>query len=260
MPQTKKIFSLFFLILFCSAGRIYSQTETKPVQIPPPTYLVIAGRLNLEKHGQEEWLVLHSRDAKTYLISGNFSDKLKDTLLKLGENNLVFTWARLNGEYRTSCTQSYKYEENTKGERKLKTAAECIRYYLAEVLRIADAKKSNEPIPPAQRDSEEEGKALKRITQQSLTPMMMGEIYGTVTALNTKSAFKTLEIKNRDTSSPIKDLTLVITPDTRIAKKIGKEEPVGIGAEGLQAGQEVTATYTKDELKTQALFITITRE
>lgn len=221
----------------------------------------VLGRLNLEKHGQEDWLILHSKDALTYLIRGSLVETLKNSFLELGENNLVSVTGNKDGSSNVSCEQSYQYEYNEKSARELKIATKCIRYYNLEVTQIQFAKKSDEEIPPPKRDIEEERRLTKSVSQQQpLIPPIVGEIYGIVTSVNLKSPIKTIEIDNQDKSSPMKKITLMISPDTRIVKKIGEEEPMALRVGALQTGQEVTVVYSHGELKSEALFITITKE
>jgi hypothetical protein len=256
--------------------RISSAQEVeKKVRIPEPQHkediglrkleeeintISVLGRLSSEKHDPEEWLVLHAKNAETYLITGSLGEKLKNSLLELGENNLVSVTGIRDGRSHISCDQSYKYEYNKKGERELKIDTKCIRYYDLGVTQILFAKKSDEEIPPPKRDIEEERRLTKRTGQQSLIQPIVGEIYGVVSFINLKSPIKTVEIANRDKDSPLKKITLIISPDTRIAKKIGEEEPMAFGVNALRAGQEVTCMYSRGELKSEALFITITKD
>lgn len=260
MPNKLKLLGVFALVLFLSGISLASAQVNSPTAAAAKD-TPVTGRLASEKHGQEDWLVLHAKDAKTYLLLGNLKEELKNKLASLGEKNLVTLSGTQDGSSNVSCEQNYKYvRDERKGTSELKADTKCFRYLRLAVKDIASAVQSDETIPPPQRDIEEERKAIRQTAAQSLTPMIMGEIYGKIAVLNTKSAFKTIEIQNSDTVSPISYVTLVITPDTRIAKKIGKEEPMGLSPEGLKVGQEITATYSKDELKSQALFITITKE
>jgi len=256
MKKRKAILGLLGLFSILAWGLGYAQTESQPS--PAASVISTEGRLTTEKHGEEEWLVLHAKDATTYLISGNLREQLKNKLLELGANNLVSINANIDGRSHVSCDQSYQYEAKEKGEKELKISTKCIRYYILEVTRILSAKKSNEEIPPPKRDVAEESRLTRNLKQQPLIAPIMGEIYAKITAVNLKSPIKTLEVANQDKDSPIKELTLVISPDTRIVKKIGAEEPLGLRAEALKAGQKVTVVYSKGELKAEALFITIT--
>lgn len=259
MIKEKRVGGLFLLSCILFVPLVYAQTELKPLHGRP--IISVVGRLAPEKHGEEEWLVLHAKNAETYLIIGDLREKLKNSLLELGENNLVFVTGNQDGRSAVSCERNYQYEENKKGERELKIDTKCIRYYNLEVTDILFAKKSDEEIPPPKRDIEEERRLTKGIGQeQPLIPPIVGEIYGRVSSVNLKSPIKTIKVTNRDKDSPLKKITLIISPDTRIAKKIAEEEPIALSAGALKAGQEVTAVYSRDEFKSEALFITITKE
>jgi hypothetical protein len=257
MTKKKARIGLFTLAgcIFCLA-LAYSQTERRP--LPERPIISVVGRLALEKHGKDEWLVLHAKNAETYLITGNLIEKLKNSFLELGQNNLVSVTGNQDGRSRLICEQSSQYEYNKRGERELKISAKCIRYYNLEVAQILFAKKSDEEIPPPKRDTEAEKMTIRDAGQQTLMPVAIGEIYGIVSSINLKSPIKTMEINNQDKGSPIKKITLIISPDTRIAKKIGEEEPITLRAEALKVGQKVTAVYSRSEFKAEALFITIT--
>ena len=69
-----------------------------------------------------------------------------------------------------------------------------------------------------------------------------------------------IELANADKDSPLKKISLVLSPDTRIALALPEKEPVGVGLKALKKGQQVTAVYTRTELKSTAQFITITSE
>lgn len=258
MIRKKRIAQACLLILFVFTTLAYSQTETRPLHERP--IISVLGRLSIEKHGQEDWLVLHAKNAETYHLTGNLQDKLKNSLLDLGEENLFFVTGKQDGSSSVSCTRSYKYETKKKGQRELKTDSQCIRYYNLEVTDMLFAKKSDEKIPLPKRDIEEEKRLSQIPGPQPLIPPIIGEIYGKISALNLKSPIKTVEVTNRDKDSPMKKLTLVISPDTRIAKNIGKQEPMALPKEALKDGQEVTAVYSRSEFKAEALFITITKE
>ncbi|MCM8780763.1 MAG: DUF502 domain-containing protein [Candidatus Omnitrophica bacterium] len=261
MSKEKKISNVLLLlgcVLFVLVSLTYSQTELQPLHKRP--IISIVGRLAIEKHGQDEWLVLYAKNAEAYLIIGDLKAKLKNSLTELGENNLVFVTGNQDGRSNVSCEQSYKYEYDKKGEKKLKIDVKCIRYYNLEVTHILFAKKSDEEIPPPKRDIEEERRLTKTVGQQPLMRPVVGEIYGTVSEINLKSPIKTVEIFNQDKDNPIQKVVLVISPDTRIVKKIGNEEPIALSTKALKTGQEVTAVYFKGELKNEALYITITKD
>lgn len=259
MQKKKRVkLALFVWVGVFIFSLAYGQTELKTLHEQP--IISVIGRLTTEKHGQKEWLILHAKDAQTYLLTGSFKEQLKNMFLEFGENNLVSVTGNQDGRSNVSCEQNYKYEEDKKGERNLKIDVKCIRYYNLEVTQILSAKQSDEKIPPPKRDIEEERGLTKQTGRQPLIAPIIGEIYGKITAVSLRSPIKTIEVTNQDKNSPLKNITLVVSPDTRIAKKIGKEEPIALRAEALKEGQRVTAVYSRDELKTEALFITITKE
>jgi hypothetical protein len=71
---------------------------------------------------------------------------------------------------------------------------------------------------------------------------------------------KTFEIQALDKTSSIKTLTVIITASTRIVKHIKDTEPSPLLPENLQIGQRVTVVYTRNEIRTEALFITVTKD
>ncbi len=245
---------MFFLLPLA-----YGQTKTPSLEQQP--IISVVGRLVLEKHGKDEQLLLHSKDAQAYLIIGNLKEKLKNLLLELGKDNLVSLTGKQSGKSNISCERTHKYEYNERGERELKTETKCIRYYLLQPTQLLEAKKSDEEIPPPKRDTEEEKNMLwlEGIDKPVSAHTIIGEIYGVVSSVNLRTPIKTVEIANRDKNNPLKRITLVISPVTRIVKKI-EEEPMALSANALKAGQEVTAVYSRDEFKSEALFITITKE
>jgi hypothetical protein len=257
MIEEKKFISLSFLFvfIFLIIG-VYAQTESPALK--EPSVISVEGRLSTEQHGQEEWLVLHAKDAKTYLVKGDLKEELRNKLLELGTDNLVSVTGNQDARSNVSCEQSYQYESKEKGKQELKVSTKCIRYYNLEVTQVIFAKKSDQDLPPPQRDIAEERRLTKGLGQQPLLSPIIGEIYGKITAVNLRSPIKTLEVTNLDKNSPLKNITLVVSPDTRIAKKIGQEEPMGLRPDALKVGQKVTVVYSKGELKTEALFITIT--
>jgi hypothetical protein len=258
MLKKKKVWGLILLACFATVVLVYAQTEA-PSSNPQQTVSVL-GRLALEKHGQQDWLVLHAKDADTYLITGTLIEKLKGSLQEFGENNLVLVSGNKSGRYNISCERTYKYVYDDKGKKELKVAATCIRYNILEVAEIVSAKKSDEEIPPPKREIEEEKKLTESLGKQPLLKPIMGEIYGKIKSLNLKSPIKTIAIVNRDKNSPVKKITLIISGDTRIVKKTAGEEPIPLMKEALKVGQEVTVVYSKTELKSEAIFITITKE
>jgi hypothetical protein len=261
MVRPNKRKRLFILAaVFSLLPLIYIQTEQPLLAEQPP--ISVVGRLALEKPGEEESLVLHAKDAKTYLIIGNLKEKLKDSLIELGQNNLISIMGNQDGRYNVACERFYKYEYNKQREKELKTDTRCIRYYFLEATEILFAKKSDEEIPPPKRDTKEEESliAKSRSRERNIAPKIVGEIYGTISSVNLKSPIKTIEIANRDKENPLKKIILIISGDTRIVKKIGEQEPMTLSDKALKPKQEVTTVYTRDEQKREAIAITITKE
>jgi hypothetical protein len=93
-----------------------------------------------------------------------------------------------------------------------------------------------------------------------INPFTIGEIYGKISEITLNSPFKTLTVTNRDSSDALKKISAIITQNTRIVKKIGAAEPIILLPNALSVGQEVTVAYARDELKNEALYITITKE
>lgn len=262
------LFLLFFLSVL--TPRVYLLTtteaeaadEAKNKEISAPSLqqkqvISVWGRLTLETHGQDKWLILQAKNTEAYFIKGGLVEKLKQLLLDLGRENLVFLTGNKEDRGRLSCEKQYHRDDLG---RLKDISAKCIRYNELEVTSILKAKKSSEYIPPPKRDTQEERKLIAGIREEGLPPVF-GEIKGVVTAVNLKSPIKTVEIENLNKDSPLKKITLIVSAaSTRVAKKIGKEEAIGLGVEGLKAGQEIMASYVRDEFKTEALLITIIKE
>lgn len=262
------LLSLFLPIILgiYSVNNIWAQEEPKPIQtenLQPEEGPIVTttGRLVLEKHGESEWLVLQAKDAETYVIKGGLVEKLSSLLLDLEKDNLVTVTGKQDGSYNTSCTNTYGYD--SKGNRVVDT--QCIRYYILEVTQILEAKKSAEEIPPPKRDVEEERKAMVRalsqLPKQGLVPQIITK-EGTISSVNLRAPIKTIEIAYLDKDNQPRKGVLLISPNTRIAKRniADDKEPIYVTANSLQIGQEVTVVYSRDELKSEALFITITKE
>ena len=238
----------------------YSQTGQAPLD--QTSVVSVEGRLTLEKHGEAETLVLHAKNAETYNIKGDLINQLKNSLIELGQNNLIsVTGKQKKGS--VYCEQRYNYGYNQQGEEEIKIDTQCIRPFDLEVTQVIFSKQSDEKMPPPKRDTEEEARMSARHRgreQKRLTPLVTGEIYGRVTAANLKSLIKTVEIANRDKNNPLQKIILIISSDTRVVKKIGEQEPIVLNERALIPGQEVTAVYVRDEFKTEAIAITITKE
>ncbi|RKY30341.1 MAG: hypothetical protein DRP74_07220, partial [Candidatus Omnitrophota bacterium] len=89
----------------------------------------VEGRLSAEKHGEETWLIFLSRDAQSYIISGDLKEKLNNLRLELGQNNLVSLKGFKTKTGPLSCKQKRKYALDENNRTKLIVDAECIRYY-----------------------------------------------------------------------------------------------------------------------------------
>lgn len=218
----------------------------------------VSGRLVLKPGKKQDKLLLHSQDAKTYLIKGELVEKLKNLLLDLGENNLVSLAGVRHGLYDISCRNAYSFD--SEGKKTIDT--QCIRCYHLKVTQISEAKVSDEKMPPAERDAEEEKKTrisvLSHLQQQDLMQMRRGEIKGKVSSLNLRSPVKTLEVNFRDKDNQLINKTFLLSSNTRIAKgSADNTEPIYLTLNSLRTGQEVAIVYLQDERKTEALFITI---
>lgn len=270
--RKSRIYLLLFLFLpvmlgiYCATS-IWADEEPREIEITilqPHEYpiITVSGRLLLKKPADKERLLLHSKDATAYSIKGELVEELKSLLLDLGEKHIISVTGNQDGAYSTSCHNSYGFDAASNRT----IDSQCVRYYNLEVTKIIDAKRSDEEIPPPKRDSEEEEKARATALYQdqtltaSLTPKVMGEIQGRINSLNLKSPVKTIEITNRDKDSQLTKLTLFLTNNTRVAKTTKDKEPMYLSTSALREEQEVTAVYIRDELKSEALFITITKE
>lgn len=259
MVKEKLVYGLSLLTFLFFLPLDSVQAQTEPLHQRP--IISVMGRLALEKHGEEEWLVLHAKNAETYLIKGNLTEKLKNLLLELGEDNLVFVTGNQDGRSNVSSERSYRYEYNDEGERVLKIDVKAIRYYYLDVTQILFAKESDEAIPPPKRDIEEERRLMASKGVQGLEPLIRGELYGKITSVNLRAPIKTIEITNRDKSSPLKKMSLIISSNTRVARKLGEQEEImALSPKALKRGQEVTVVYSREGVKNEALFITITKE
>lgn len=271
MIEKNKTYLLLLLFLsitlgICSINNIWAAEKSKPIRIKilqPEEWPIVTtlGRLVLERRGEKEWLVLQAKDAKTYLIKGGLVEKLKSLLRDLGKDNLVAVTGKQDNSYNLSCRNIYKFD--SRGNKIIDT--QCIRYYHLEVTQILEAKKSEEVMPPPKRDVEEERRtkmsALSHLHQRSLMQTQIREIRGKINSLNLKSPIKTVEVSYRDKDNQVIDKVLLLTSNTRVAKKkLDNEKPMYVSVNSLKADQEVAVIYARDERKAEALFITITKE
>ena len=88
-----------------------------------------------------------------------------------------------------------------------------------------------------------------------------GEIKGKISSLNLRSPIKTMKVTYLDKDNQLIDKVLLLTSNTVVAKKkLDADEPRRLSLNSLKEGQEVAVVYARDERKTEALFITITKE
>jgi hypothetical protein len=262
MSRKTVLMCSLFLLASIGFSPVYSQNEVKRLDENAETTLT--GRLVLDKTNEQERLLLTTKDGQAYLIIGELESKLKESLSNLGNLNLISIKGIKDGRSSVTCEQFNNYVEDKNGEKRLNVEAKCIRYYLFSANEILSTVKSDEQFPEPKRDLDEERRLIdKSLREQSLINKIVGEIYGKITALKIgpNSPIKSVEITNSDQASPIKKVNLVISLDTIIAKKLSEQsEPVALSSKALRVGQEVTAVYSKTELKTEAIYITITKE
>jgi len=248
----KILFILVFLAGMCLQSGARGQ-EVEPM-------MQATGRLVLEKQNAEELLILHSADGLSYIITGTLRDQLKNSTLELGEKNLASLSGALGEKDRLYCEEVSSYEPDESSERKLKNDAVCINYLFLDVKQITYIEKSEEIMPPPKRETEAEER-LKQKKSKTMPYAIIGEIYGDISEASLKSPIKSITVVNQDKNSPIRELTLLITSDTRVAKRnSGDDNPYNLAATSLKAGQKVAAMYSKDNLKASALTITILKE
>jgi len=214
----------------------------------------VSGRLALsqEKEGN---IILQGKDAKAYLLEGELLEQLKNLLGELGEKNIVTLKGLPTDSYNVICNNAYKTD--AEGKRILET--QCLRYYHLKVNQIVEANISDENMPPPERDLEAE----RSTKQSSLLPRQsIIQIKGKISALNLiRSAVKTVEITFNDKDNQVIKKTLLLSQNTRVAKKNADTgEPLYLNIDSLKVGQEVAVGYSRDESKSEALFITITKE
>jgi hypothetical protein len=248
---------LFAAAVLSASFSAHAQKADAPVK--QPESITVHGRLELEKLGQTEWLILHSKDAQTYLIKGNLQDALKKILFDLGNKNLVLLEGNKNGKYNTSCSRKSSYRTNANGEKELVTGTRCYRYYLLEATRIVSSKISEAIMPVPIRDDKEE--IQSQSIAQNIPRPVTGEIRGRISNLSIalKNPIKSVEISNLNADDTLKKITLILTPDTHILQNVPNENPMPMDKTALKIGQEVTAMYQRYENKSEALSITINK-
>ncbi|MFA5430412.1 MAG: hypothetical protein WC329_04575 [Candidatus Omnitrophota bacterium] len=261
-------FFCFILIssLLCPVQPAAAENNTKQPAAGAPAkdvQIQVSGKVSVEKmQNNKDRIWFTDLQGKSYRLSGELSGELKDKFAELGENNLFSLKITPDGKYSLSCEKTQTYVFNNKNERTLQIDAKCIRAYFAGIDAILSAKRSDKPGPEPIRDIVEERNLIASASSQKpgIIPFTTGEIYGKISAMDLNSPFKTLTVTNRNSSEALKKISAVITQNTRIVKKIGAAEPIILLPNALSVGQEVTVVYARDELKNEALFITITKE
>ncbi|MCU0650691.1 MAG: hypothetical protein MUC52_00455 [Candidatus Omnitrophica bacterium] len=251
------------ILLFLAAACLFSMPVCAGLCQPAPKAdpaLTLSGKIFLQKHGKSEWVVLHAKNSKAYLLIGDLLDNLKAISSDKNPRIIVTLTGSLDGKSNVSCKQQTSVEADAKGNKKTSTKVNCIRYHVFDVLSIDSAAESDETIPAPLPDVAAGQKALRAAEQAVRKQGIMGEIYGRIKSCNIQSVPKTIDVQNADRTSPLKSLTVIITADTRIVKKIGQTEPSPLLAENLKPGQRVTVVYTRNEIRSEAMFITVTKE
>ncbi len=255
--KTTISFSCFILIssLLCPVQPAAAENNTKQPVVAAPAkdvQIQVSGKVSVEKmQNNKDRIWFTDLQGKSYRLSGELSGELKDKFAELGESNLFSLKITPDGKFSLSC------------EKTLQVDATCIRAFFARIDAILSAKRSDKPGPEPIRDIAEERNLIVSATphKSAITnPFTIGEIYGKISEIALNSPFKTLTVTNRDSSDALKKISVIITQNTRIVKKIGAAEPIILLPNALSVGQEVTVAYARDELKNEALFITITKE
>ncbi len=241
------------------SGAVSAQAQKADAPAKQPDIATVHGRLELEKHGSTDWLILRAKDAQTYQIKGNMRKQLAKILADLGDKNLVQVAGKKSGKFNVSCRRKSTYETNKNGESELVTGTRCYRYYSLEPTRLISSGVSEEIMPEPRRDSEQE--VLTKAGGPGIPSPVRAEIRGTISGLNIalKNPIKSVEITNLDAENPLKKILLILTPDTRILQNVPNENPMPMDRTALEIGQEVTAMYERDEHKAEALSITINK-
>jgi len=255
------IISFFSCVLQLSAAE--NTVNTPPA--PPPAkdvQLKITGKVSVESGQTKEHLYLTDLTGRSYRLYGDLLKGLRSKASELGDKNLFSLKVTPDGKSSISCEKVQTYTFNSKNEKTLQIEAKCVRSYFARVDEIVSAGYTDKPVPEPIRDTTEEHNIITASASQKsgIIPFTTGEIYGKIGAVDLNSPFKTVLVVNRNSSDALKQIPLIITQNTRIAKKIGMAEPINLLPNALTVGQEVTAVYARDELKSEALYITITKE
>ena len=252
----KKLQVVFFIlpVLFlCAAGHCQSKPESG-------SDITVSGRLYVERRGNDEWLVLHGTDGKAYRVTGALAESLTAIALQKQDAHIV-ELAGLIDHDRTArdCTSRNEPARNDAGEEVINRTSVCIRYYHFEPRTIVSCVDSKETLPALERDTVAETKIKSSSPLGNLKPAIIGEIYGTIKQVNLRSPLKTVEIKNADKKSKVKSITVIITAKTRIAGAAAGKAPAFLLPENLKAGQSVIVTYDRNDIRAEALSISVTK-
>ncbi|RKY31473.1 MAG: hypothetical protein DRP74_04750, partial [Candidatus Omnitrophota bacterium] len=130
-------------------------------------------------------------------------------------------------------------------------------YYLRPT-KILFSSQSEEAMPAPKREAEEEAKMLARSQGQDekFVPMIPEYIKAKIKSINLKSPVKTMVIISREKDIPRREITLLLTTNTRVFKNMPKEkEPLLISEKMLKRGQKVNVVYHSEEFQKEALSI-----
>jgi hypothetical protein len=231
--------------------------QSKPIAGAAVT---VTGKVFVQQHGKNQWVVIHGKDAKAYLVNGPLAEKLKTIAAENNDRTIVTLEGIQNGGANISCERSSSVETDARGTKKMVVKVRCVKYNYLEVTSVSGVIQSDENIPEPEADKAAEEKALKGEDKANRSQGIVGEIYGKIKTANLQSVPKTVEIQVLDKTSPIKTLTVIITAGSRIVKHIKDTEPTPLLPENLKVGQRVTVVYTRNEIRTEALFITVTKD
>jgi hypothetical protein len=243
------------LTLILSGPECSAQTAPRD-----PGSITVTGRVSIEQRGKSDRLILHATDAAAYLIQGDLAGQLRHIAQKKPGINLVTVTGIAAGNSSLSCDRTNTPAITPAAVKELRTEIRCFRYMHLDVRAILSVAESAQPMPPMQRDAAAEAKMASGASGQNPAPPDIGEIYGTITDCNFRAAVKTIDIQNSDAESPLRSITVLITAETKIVRRIGAAEPQSLTPDSLQTGQRVTVVYSKNDIRTNAMFITVTKE
>jgi hypothetical protein len=250
-----------------SARAEENQPKTVKIKILKPEEWPIiktSGRLSIEKQGNQEYLIFQAAaDGQLYTVRGKFTDSLKDLLSSLGKDNIVSIVGEKGQRSVLSCSNNYSFDD--KGNKKVES--KCFAYYDLQVIKFSDARQSKEALPSPKRDTAEEAKIIKTTPSDLQGTGMLQYITiagAVIESLNLRSPIKAMVISYKDKNGEVIKKTLLINTNIRIVKKnaAGSEERnfTDVGINSLEEKQEITVIFIKDELKSEAVVITITKE